>query len=164
MGQAKRRKQLLGDVYGQVIPLEQCTVPEQIHFGFVGDYQMSNSKKDLAKMSSDFKSMLLACVLKAQEISDPGLIFAETIEISGKDEVEIIFRSDFDTFIQSRCNVDRHQGNRVIEKLKQVDYSAHRVIALLDEPKEPLLTISVYTLTQLETLHKNLKKDMGDSL
>ncbi|NJM23548.1 MAG: hypothetical protein HC907_35455 [Richelia sp. SM1_7_0] len=65
MGESKRRKQVYGSSYGQPIPLEECIVPSEVSFGYAGDNEVSNSKKDLAKMSEDFKSVLLACVLKS---------------------------------------------------------------------------------------------------
>ena len=156
MGEAKRRKQILGSSYGQPIPLEECTVPSEIHFGFAGDNEVSNSKIDLAKMSEDFKSVLFACVVKAEGISEPGIVYAETLKFSGETGVEVTFRSDFETFVHSRCNVSRHRANGLVTRLKEVDYSTHRVIGLLGGSNKPMLSINVYTLPQLQILIKNL--------
>ncbi|QFS52914.1 hypothetical protein [Nostoc sphaeroides] len=34
MGEAKRRKQLLGDVYGSRVNLEKCPIPSEISLGY----------------------------------------------------------------------------------------------------------------------------------
>ncbi|NJN13773.1 MAG: hypothetical protein HC815_40190 [Richelia sp. RM1_1_1] len=157
MGESKRRKQVYGSSYGQPIPLEECIVPSEVSFGYAGDNEVSNSKKDLAKMSEDFKSVLLACVLKAKSTSSRGIVYAETSLFSGKTGVEVTFRSDIETFVHSRCNVGRHKANELVAKLKEVDYETNRVIGLLGGSSKPVLTINVYTLPQLQILLKNLE-------
>jgi hypothetical protein len=163
MGEAKRRKQISGSSYGQPIVLEQCTIPSQINFGYAGDFEVSNSIRNLAKMPSDFKSVLFACVVKAQGISEAGITFAEALKFSGETGVEVTFRSDIETFVHSRCNtnVSKHQANELIAKLKGVDYREHRVIGLLAGSNEPILSINVYTLSQLQILLKNIKENMS---
>lgn len=161
MGESNRRKQILGSSYGQPIPLEECIVPSEVSFGYAGDNEVSNSKKDLAKMSEDFKSVLLACVIKAEGTSSPGIIYAETLKFSACTGVEVTFRSDIETFVHSRCSVGRHKANELVTRLRNVNYETSRVIGLLGGSSKPLLTINVYTLPQLQILLKNLKVDMG---
>ena len=159
MGESKRRKQVEGSSYGQPIPIEECIIPSSIDFGYAGDNEVSNSKRDLAKMPSDFKSVLLACVLKAKSTSSRGIVYAETLKFSGETGVEVTFRSDIETFVHSRCNVGRHKANELVAKLKEVDYETSRVIGLLGGSSKPVLSINVYTIPQLQILHKNLEED-----
>jgi hypothetical protein len=160
MGEAKRRKQVLGAAYGtSTVPLEKCTVPKEITFAYVDDWQIQNNKENLSKLPDDFKSVLFSALLKAQESSEPGIAFAENLKFSGKDGVEVTFRNDVETFIKSRCNV-RSQAPKLMETLGTVDYSTHRVVALLSGNKTPRLDINVYTLSQIETLLENIKENM----
>lgn len=160
MGESKRRKQIEGSSYGQPIPIEECIIPSSIDFGYAGDNEVSNSKRDLAKMPLDFKSVLLACVLKAKSTLSRGIVYAETSLFSGKTGVEVTFRNDLETFVHSRCNIGgRHKANELVTRLKEVDYETSRVIGLLGGSSKPVLSINVYTLPQLQILLKNLEED-----
>jgi hypothetical protein len=160
MGEAKRRKQLLGDAYGSsILPLEKCTVPKEITFAYVDDLQIQNNKENLSKLPDDFKSVLFSALVKAQGNSEPGIAFAENLKFSGKDGVEVTFRNDIEIFIKSRCNV-RSQAPKLLETLETVDYSTHRIVALLSGSKTPRMDINVYTLSQIDILLEHIKEDM----
>ncbi|MBW4510850.1 MAG: DUF2839 domain-containing protein [Scytonematopsis contorta HA4267-MV1] len=160
MGEAKRRKQLLGTAYGtSTVQLEKCTVPKEITFAYVDDSQIQNNKENLSKLPDDFKSVLFNTLVKAQESSEPGIVFAEDLKFSGQDGVEVTFRNDVETFIKSRCNV-RSQAPKLMETLETVDYSTHRIVAILSGNKTPRLDINVYTLSQIETLLEHIKQDI----
>jgi hypothetical protein len=160
MGEAKRRKQLLGNAYGiSTVQLEKCVVPKEITFAYVDDSQIENNKENLSQLPDDFKSVLFNVLLKAQEHSEPGIAFAEDLKFFGKDGVEVTFRNNVETFIKSRCNV-RSQAPKLMETLETVDYSTHRIVALLSGNKTPRLDINVYTLSQIEILLENLKENM----
>jgi hypothetical protein len=58
MGQAKRRQQLLGDSYGQVVPLEECTVPDEIQFYYPDD-AFQNQINMLLDIPPEFRPVLL---------------------------------------------------------------------------------------------------------
>ncbi|NJL09873.1 MAG: hypothetical protein HC908_05825 [Calothrix sp. SM1_7_51] len=46
MGEAKRRKQLLGSAYGvSSVTLEKCVVPKEITFAYVDDLQIEKIMK-----------------------------------------------------------------------------------------------------------------------
>ncbi|MHC5863011.1 hypothetical protein, partial [Nostoc sp.] len=62
------------------------------------------------------------------------------------------------TFIKSRCNTPV-LGLRLIQKLKNIDYNIHRVIAILAGSDTPMLPINVYSVQQIETLLKYLNED-----
>ncbi len=158
MGEAKRRKQILGSSYGQAVPVEECIIPSEIHFGFADDNQIAKKSTDLAYMSDDFKYVFFTCILKAQSMSEPGIVYGEALKFSGNSGVEVSFRSDLETFVHSRC--PRQKANGLVTRLKKVDYSTHRTIALLAGSTKPKLAVNVYTLHQLDILLKNLKEHM----
>ncbi|NJL09872.1 MAG: hypothetical protein HC908_05820 [Calothrix sp. SM1_7_51] len=94
---------------------------------------------------------MFSAFVKARESSEPGIAFAENLAFSGRTGVEVTFRNNIEVFVKSRCNV-RSQAPTLIEKLESIDYSTHRVVALLSGSKTPRLDINVYTLPQLEML------------
>ena len=104
MGEAKRRKQLLGDVYGSRVNLEKCPIPSEISLGYVSDEALATTKCQLHRMPEDFKSTFFIALTKAKTIVEPGIVFSEALKFSGGVGVEVTFRSDIETFIKSRCN------------------------------------------------------------
>ncbi|MEA5515781.1 hypothetical protein [Nodularia sp. UHCC 0506] len=158
MGEAKRRKQLLGDVYGSPVNLEKCPIPSEISFGSVSDEALASTKAKLHRMPDDFKSTFSIALTKAKTIEEPGIVFSEDLKFSGGVGVEITFRSDIEAFVKSRCNIPV-KGLRLIEKLKSVDYNTHRVIAFLAGSDTPMLPINVYSVHQIDTLLKYLNED-----
>lgn len=158
MGEAKRRKQLLGDVYGSRVNLEECPIPSEISFGYASDEALATTKAQLYRMPEDFKSTFFIALTKAKTIVEPGIVFSEALKFSGGVGVEVTFRSDIETFVKSRCNTPA-LGLRLIQKLKSVDYNTHRVIALLGGSDTPMLPINVYSIEQIETLLKYLNED-----
>lgn len=160
MGEAKRRKQQLGSQYGQSVPVEECAMPAEINLGSVDDASLYQASKNLAQMPKDFISTLYISILKAIQMSEPGVVFAESLKFSGGTGVEVKFRDDIETFVYSRCNV-RHEAHALVNKLKSVDYSTHRVLALLAGSTKPILAINIYTLPQLQTQLEALQIYMG---
>jgi hypothetical protein len=163
MGEAKRRKQLLGDVYGSRVNLEKCPIPSEISLGYVSDEALATTKAQLHRMPDDFKSTFFIALTKAKTIVEPGIVFSEALKFSGGVGVEVTFRSDIETFVKSRCNTPV-LGLRLIQKLKSVDYNTHRVIALLGGSDTPMLPINVYSVHQIETLLKYLNEDTSTEL
>ncbi|QLE53757.1 hypothetical protein FD724_38605 (plasmid) [Nostoc sp. C057] len=109
-------------------------------------------------MPEDFKSTFFIALTKAQTIVEPGIVFSEALKFSGGVGVEVTFRSDIETFIKSRCNTPV-LGLRLIQKLKNIDYNTHRVIAILAGSDTPMLPINVYSVQQIETLLQYFNED-----
>ncbi|AFY30693.1 hypothetical protein [Calothrix sp. PCC 7507] len=163
MGEAKRRKQLLGDAYGSQVTLEKCPIPTKISFGYVSDEALASSKAKLHKMSDDFKSAFFNALIKAQDTQEPRIVFSEALKFSGRVGVEISLRDDIETFIKSRCN-NQLLALRIIQRLLGVDYITYRVIAFLDGSDIPKLAINVYSLEQIATLLQYLNEDISTKM
>ena len=163
MGEAKRRKKILGDVYSSPVNLEKCPMPAEISFGYVGDKELVASKAKLHKMPDDFKTTFFMALSKAMGNEQPGIVFSEALKFSGGVGVQVTFREDIETFVKSRCKV-RSQALPLIRKLQDINYNTHRVIALLGGSNTPILAINVYSLQQIETLLECLNSDIPATL
>ncbi|MBD2303799.1 hypothetical protein [Nostoc sp. FACHB-190] len=157
MGEAKRRKQFLGDVYGSRVNLEKCPIPSEISLGDVSDQALATTKAQLYSMSKDFKSTFFIALTKAKTIEEPGIVFCEALKFSGGVGVEVTFRPDIETFVKSRCNTPV-LSLRLIQKLKSINYTTHRVIAHLAGSDTPMLPMNVYSVHQIETLLEYLNE------
>lgn len=152
MGEAKRRKQILGDQYGVKSNLEKISVPSEISLAYVEDEALERAIiTKIRNMSRSHKTMMLMAFIKAKTEDEPGIVIAENTNFMGDASVTVEFRKDIEVLLKSKCN-SSSQVSSILQELNNLDYRNYRAVAILVGSKTPIMAINIYTINQIETL------------